>query len=199
MRTSACAEALFPKTRREILAATFGDPDRWWYMREIARHLARPPSSLQRELAALVRGGILLLRREGKQVYYQAARQSPIFSELQGLLLKTVALADVIRAALTPLAAYIRWAFIYGSVARSEERSSSDVDLMIVGDLGLSEISGPLRKAERHLNRAVNPTIYTIGEFAAKRKRNHHFIATVMRSEKLFVLGDSREFSRTFG
>jgi DNA-binding transcriptional ArsR family regulator len=199
MRTSPSVDALFPKTRQSILAATFGEPHRWWYMRELARHLRLTPSSLQRELASLVRGGILHQRREGKHVYFQAATESPIFEELQGLILKTVGLADIIRDALRPLASRIQWAFIYGSVARSEERSESDVDLMLIGQVGLADISSPLRKAERRLNRAVNPTTYTPDEFAGKLKSNNHFVETVLRSKKLFILGDPGELAGTFG
>jgi hypothetical protein len=73
------------------------------------------------------------------------------------------------------------------------------VDLMVIGEVGLAEVSSPLRKAERRLDRAVNPTTYTADEFPSKVKANHHFITTVMRSKKLFLLGDSREFGRTFG
>ena len=199
MRTAPSIAALFPKTRQEILAATFGEPQRWWYMRELARHLRLTPSSLQRELASLARAGILRQKREGKHVYFRAATDSPIFQELQGLILKTVGLADVIRDALNPLADRIPWAFVYGSVARSEEHSTSDVDLMIIGRVGLADVSAPLRKAERRLNRAINPTTYTADEFTSKVKSNHHFISTVMRSKKLFILGDHREFDRTFG
>jgi predicted nucleotidyltransferase len=199
MRTSTSIDVLFPKTRQAILAATFGPPQRWWYMRELARHLRRTPSSLQRELASLVRGGILLQRHEGKHVYFKAAADSPIFPELQGLILKTVGLADVIRDALKPLADRIQWAFIYGSVARSEEHTASDVDLMIIGQVGLAEVSTPLRYAERRLHRTVNPTTYTADELTAKVKSNHHFVTTVVRSKRLFILGDAREFGRTFG
>lgn len=189
MRTAPGIDALFPKTRQAILAATFGGPHRWWYMRELARHLRVTPSSLQRELASLVRGGILLQRREGKHVYFRAATESPVFEELQGLILKTVGLADVIRNALKPLANRIQWAFTYGSIAGSGEHSASDVDLMIVGQVGLADVSSPLRKAERRLNRAVNPVTYTPGGFAAKVKSNNYFIATVLRSKKVFILG----------
>jgi len=199
MRTAATtADALFPKTRQAILAATFGEPRRWWYMRELARHLRLTPSSLQRELASLARAGILRQKREGKHVYFRAATDSPIFQELQGLILKTVGLADVLRDALKPLADRIQWAFIYGSLARSEEHSASDVDLIIIGHVGLADVSSPLRKAERRLNRAVNPGTYTADEFAAKVNSNH-FIITVMRSKKLFILGDPREFVRSLG
>jgi predicted nucleotidyltransferase/DNA-binding transcriptional ArsR family regulator len=198
MRTAVSVDSLFPKTRQAILAATFGEPHRWWYMRGLARHLRLTPSSLQRELASLVRGGILLQKREGKHVYFKAAADSPIFPELQGLILKTVGLADVVRGVLKPLADRIQWAFIYGSVARSEEHSASDVDLIIIGNVGLADVSSPLRKAERRLNRSVNPTTYTKDEFGSKVESNHHFISTIMRSKKLFILGDPREFGRAF-
>jgi len=199
MRTTVSVDVLFPKTRQSILAATLGEPHRWWYMRELARHLRLTPSSLQRELASLVRAGILLQKREGKHAYFKAAPDSPIFPELQGLILKTVGLADVIREVLRPLADRIHWAFIYGSVARPEEHSVSDVDLMIIGQVGLADESRPLRKAERQLNRAVSPTTYTKDEFGSKVKSNQHFITTVARSKKLFILRDRREFGRAFG
>src|SRR5258708_3810469 len=160
MRTPASIDALFPKTRQAILAATYLGPRRWWYMRELARHLHVPPSSLQRELDSLVNGGILRQKREGKHVYFQAATDSPIFEELHGLVLKTVGLVDVIRTALEPFQDRIQWAFIYGSVAKSKEHSASDVDLMIVGHMGLAELSTALRKAEQTISRAINPTIY---------------------------------------
>ena len=101
--------------------------------------------------------------------------------------------------ALKPLARRIQWAFIYGSIARSAEHAASDADLMIIGQAGLAEVSSPLRKAERRLDRSVNPTTYTVDEFAARVKSNHHFVTAVMRSKKLFILGDSREFGRAFG
>ncbi len=199
MRTITSIDALLPKTRQAILAATFRDPQRWWYMRELARHLRVTPSTLQRELDSLVRAGILRQRREGKHVYFQAAADSPIFQELRGMILKTAGLADVIRNALKPFRDRIQWAFIYGSMARAEGHSASDVDLMIVGRVGLADLSSPFRKAEQKISRAINPAVYTLDEFRSKVKSSHHFITTVLRSKKLFVLGDPREFGGTFG
>lgn len=168
-------------------------------MRELARRLGVSPSSLQRELRSLVQGGILRQKREGKQVYFQAATDSPVFEELHGIILKTAGLADVIKAALRPFSRSILWAFIYGSVARAEEHSASDVDLMIVGSVGLADVSTALRTAERKLGRAVNPTVYATQEWADKVKSRQHFVTTVLGSKKIFVLGDVREFSRAFG
>jgi predicted nucleotidyltransferase len=168
-------------------------------MRELARHLRVAPSSLQRELASLVQGGILRESREGKHVYYQPARELPFFEDLHGLILKTVGLADVIRGALDSFADRIQWAFIYGSIARSEEHAASDVDLLILGGVNLAEVSSPLRRAEESLGRAVNPIVYKADQFARKVQSKHHFAVDVLRSKKLFLIGDAREFGRTFG
>src|SRR5258708_18583902 len=89
MRTSLGLDALFPSTRRTILSAMLLDPQRRWYMRELARHVRRTVSSLQRELDSLVKGRILRREHEGKHVYFQAEVDSPIFDELRGLLVKT--------------------------------------------------------------------------------------------------------------
>ncbi len=168
-------------------------------MRELARHLGVAPSSLQRELASLVHGGILRESREGKHVYFQPTTDLPFFEDLHGLIIKTAGLADVIRGALDSFADRIQWAFIYGSIARSEEHASSDVDLLILGRVNLAELSRPLRRAEESLGRAVNPIVYTADQFAQKVQARHHFAVEVLRSTKLFLIGDVREFGRTFG
>ena len=199
MRTTSAIDALFPRTRQRILAATFIDPQRWWYMRELARRIGVAPSSLQRELDSMAQGGILLRRRAGKNVYFKAATDSPIFAELHGLVLKTVGLADTVHLALKPFVRRIRWAFIYGSMASSSEHSASDIDLMVIGSPSLAALSSALRATERKLERAVNPAIYPAEEFAAKVKSGHPLIASVMRGSKIFVLGDPLEFDRTFG
>jgi DNA-binding transcriptional ArsR family regulator len=151
------------------------------------------PSSLQRELRALTDAGILRRRREGNRVYFQANPDCPFLGELQSLLTKTVGVVEVLRKALTPCAARIDWAFIYGSMARAEALSTSDVDLMIVGEVGLAELTPALRRAEKRLSRPVNPTLYSHTEFVTKLTVGHHFLKSVIDGEKLFVLGSPHE------
>jgi len=198
MRKSKALDALFPRTRQVILAATLLHPERWWYLSDLARHLGVRPSSLQRELATLVKAGILRQRRDGNRMYFQPNPDCPFLAELQGLMLKTVGLVDVLREVLEPFANRIDWAFVYGSIARSEELASSDVDLMIIGRAGLADITPALRQAERHLNRPVNPTLYSREEFATKLAAGHAFLHAVLDGTKLFILGDPHELAATF-
>jgi DNA-binding transcriptional ArsR family regulator len=121
MRSSPILEALFPDIRSKILAVLLLQPEKRWYLTELASRLETQPSSLQREVEALSKAGLLEQTKDGRRVYFKADTNSPVFSDLRGLLEKTVGLVPILLA------------FIYGSTARSEESSESDVDLMIVG------------------------------------------------------------------
>ncbi len=184
---------LFPKTRREILAATLLHPDKWWYLSDLARALDAVPQALRRELNQLVAAGILQERSDGNRVYFKPDQQCPILRELQGIFLKTAGLVDVLRNALKANAKRIRSAFVYGSIARGEELASSDVDLMIIGDIPISELASPLKKAEDRLSRSVNPTVYSLREYRRKLRQGNNFITKVHSSEKLFLIGNEDE------
>jgi DNA-binding transcriptional ArsR family regulator len=192
-------DSLFPRTRQAILTATLLHPDRWWYLSDLAKHLGVRPSSLQRELAALTNAEILRQRRDGNRVYFQANPACPFLLELQGLLVKTVGMVDVLRETLAPFAKRIDCAFIYGSVARAEELAASDVDLMIIGTAGLADLSQALRRAEKRLGRAVNPTLYTREEFGTKLRATDHFLTSVLDGARLVILGDLHELAAAIG
>jgi DNA-binding transcriptional ArsR family regulator len=189
---------LLPAVRQEVLAATLMHPEQWWYLSDLAAHLKRSPSSLQREVARLAEAGILETRQEANRTYYRPNPDCSLLPELTGLVVKTVGVADVLRRALAPFVTRIDWAFIYGSLARGEEIAESDVDLFIIGDVKLAELARPLKVAERQLGRRVNPTVFPRHEFAAKLRAGQHFIQSVAAGEKLFLLGDAREFAKAF-
>jgi predicted nucleotidyltransferase len=172
------------------------EPDRWWYLSDLARRLGVHHATLQRELARLTRAEILLSKRDGNRAYYRANPDSPIFPELRSLLTKTAGLADALRDALRPFEKLIAVAFLYGSVARAAEVSESDVDLMIVGQLSLKSLAPGLRKAEQQLHRPVNPTIYGASEFARKLASGNQFLRNVLDKEKLFVVGTHGDLER---
>jgi predicted nucleotidyltransferase len=198
MRKSPPIDALFPAARQEVLAATLMHPARWWYLSDLATTLDRTPSSLQRELARLAEAGILETRQEANRTYYRPDADCPLLADLTGLVAKTVGVADVLRRAIAPLDARIDWAFIFGSLARGEEISASDVDLLVIGDVRLAELARPLKAAEKQLARPVNPSIFPRREFAAKLQAGHHFTRSLVSGEKLFLFGDAREFAKAF-
>ena len=134
--------------------------------------------------------GLLLRQETGRQVYYRANPQCPIFEELTGLLRKPAGLVDVIREALLPLANKVEMAFVYGSMARGEEHVHSDVDVMLVGDLEFSEVVLALSDTQTTLRREVNPTVLSRAEFEDKLLQSDSFVAQVWRGSKLWVMGE---------
>ncbi len=193
MRTSAILDALFPDIRAKILAATLSRPDKDWYLTELAMHLGTQPSSLQREIDALSKAGILEQRRDGRRVYFKADTRSPVYPDLRDLFAKTAGLVPLLQHELEVFGERIQLAFLYGSIARSEEDAGSDVDLMIVGTVGLSDLIPSLRLAERSVGRPVNPTVYSSTEFGQKARGLDHFLSTVLRGARQFVKGSENE------
>src|SRR3954470_15751786 len=118
MRRPSPLDALFTGPKQGILAATLMDPDRWWYLSDLARHLGVHHATLQRELTRLTKAEILLRKKDGNRAYYRANRDSPIFPELRTLIAKTAGLVDELRNILLPFSSSIQVSFVYGSMAR---------------------------------------------------------------------------------
>jgi predicted nucleotidyltransferase len=199
MRNPSVLTALFPQVRQGVLAATLTQPEKWWYLSELAKRLGTTPSSLQRELSSLVASGILTHRREGTRAYFKAETRSPVFRELQQLFEKTTGLVPIVRQILEPFGDRIQCAFVYGSVAQNREHAMSDVDLMVIGKAGLADLSPALRKAEQRLGREVNATAYSPKEFREKAKSREHFLTTILRGRKQFVRGGQSDLDEIVG
>jgi len=189
-------EVMFGQTRRAVLALLYGHVDEEFYLRQIIRAAGVGQGTVQRELEKLAAVGLVLRRQHGRQVYFRANPDSPVYQELRGLLLKTAGVADVLREALGPLADRIHVAFVYGSVARLDERRASDVDVMVVGNVSFAEIVSALTAVQERLGREVNPTVFSKAEFRAKLQAGQHFVGSVTKREKVFLYGDEHDIRR---
>ena len=188
---SAMASALFPKVRQRVLAVLFGNPGRSFYANEVIGLAQSGTGAVQRELAGLAAAGLLTVKRQGNQTHYQANADAPVFTELRGLVLKTLGLADVLRAALTPLAPQIAQAFVFGSVAKQQDTAASDIDVLIVSeDLGYADVFGALESATDTLGRKVNPSLYTPAEIAKRTSQDNAFVTRVLRQPKIWLIGN---------
>ena len=190
------ANALFSKARQRVLAVLFGNPGRSFYANEVIALAQSGTGAVQRELAALSEAGLLTVRRQGNQKHYQANADAPVFTELRGLVLKTMGLADVLRVALAPLAPQITLAFVYGSVAKQQDTAASDIDVMIVSDaLGYADVFDALESATAMLGRKVNPTLYTPTEVAKRTSQDNAFVTRVLQQPKIWLLGSEEQLN----
>jgi predicted nucleotidyltransferase len=184
---------LLGDTRTAILAVLLLRPDEPQHLRELARLTGVSPGTLHRELTALASLGVLRRNAVGRQVFFAANRECPVFEELAGLMRKTAGLVDVVRNALLSHASRIGVAFIYGSVAAGTETSRSDVDVMILGELPFAEAVKALAPAQALLRREVNATVMKSAEFLRKRRAKDGFVSAVWKAPRLWVIGSDNE------
>lgn len=184
---------LLPRARRAILTELFARPSERLHLRELERRTGLNAKGLMRELHTLTEAGILTAQRSGNRVYYRANPDCPIYSELHALVQKSADIAGVLKRALEPLAERIALAYIYGSHATGEAGPESDIDLMLVGELALSDIASPVAQAERELSREVSTTLYSLEEYLRRARDEDGFVAKVHRGVKTVLMGDADE------
>lgn len=180
----------------QLLTVFLMNPDDSFYQQELVRRTGGNLRPIQLALEKLFSAGLVSIRRDGRQVYYSAVKENPAFASLQVLFLRTFALADVLRAALEPLADSIDIAFVYGSIASGEIRAQSDVDVFVVSTATRQTLSRALGEAEDTLGREINVTPYSSDLFASEIAAANPFILNVLSGPKLWLVGDELELER---
>ncbi|MFC1629343.1 nucleotidyltransferase domain-containing protein [Gemmatimonadota bacterium] len=190
------AEGILGKTRSAVLSLLFLRPEERMYVREIIKEVGSGSGSVQRELEQLEQYGLIERSVSGKQVYYQAVSDHPLYRDLTMFLVKTTGIADVIRDALRGIEEQIEVALLYGSIARGDLRKDSDIDLMIIGMMEFRDVSGALSQMAIKLHRELNPTVYPPTEFTRKVQSGNHFLRTVLDGDRIMLIGGEDELGR---
>lgn len=187
---SGLADALFTPVQQRVLGLIFGQPGRRFQSAELIRLAGSGTGATHRMLGRLAGSGLVRVSTEGRQKYYQANAESPVFEELVGLVRKTVGLAGPLQEALAPLGDRIQAAFVYGSVAGGKDRAEGDIDLMVIAeDLDYARLFEAVQIVERQLGRPVNPSLMTPKEWRRKRVQPDSFVARLQDRPRLFILG----------
>jgi predicted nucleotidyltransferase/predicted transcriptional regulator with HTH domain len=194
MTDQSLSSALFSNVQQRVLALIFGHPERSFYASEIVRKVKSGTGAVERELSRLQRSGLVNVERIGNQKHYRANRDSPIFSELHSLVLKTVGLTEPRKRFLEPYMNRIKTAFVYGSVAKGLDTARSDIDLMIIGDnLSYPDLFEGLQKAEQVIGRPVNPNFLSLKDWQRKLTQKDSFVGRINMQPKIFVVGSESD------
>lgn len=160
-----------------------------FHLRDIQRKSNLSIGSIQKEMAKLKKLDIVTSMRDGNRLYYASNASHPLYKEICGLVEKTSGVMQKLKEALSPIKG-IECAFVFGSFAKGKEKSHSDIDLMVIGSVGLRTISSKLRKITLQTERETNPHIYSMRSWKEKLKKQEHFITSVMNEQKVFLIGD---------
>jgi predicted nucleotidyltransferase len=196
MPETGLSNAIFSKVQQRVLALLFGHPDRSFYTSEIIRNVDSGTGAVERELARLEGSGLVATQRIGNQKHYQANRDSPIFAELHGIVLKTMGLAEPLRAALAPCSDRIKAAFIYGSIAKGTDSAGSDIDLMVIGeDITYADLYAGLQSAEGALQRELSPNFLSLKDWQKRLTQKNSFVAKINAQPKIFIFGSQEDIN----
>jgi len=189
---SLLSEILSSRVRAEVFRLLFGLNTESLHVREIQRRSGFAIGTIQTEMKKLHKLDIVIKRQDGNRVYYSANQANPIFPDIKTLVVKTVGLVDILKDALA-CEREIDLAFVFGSLSKDSEKSESDIDLLVIGNLGLRSLSRLLKGLPEKLGRVINPYILTPEEFSRRKSENEHFLSHVLREPKLFIVGNEND------
>ena len=194
---SQLSEALFTTTQQRVLGLLYNQPYRSFYTKEILRATGMGVATIKRELDRMVAAGILSLRRQGNQHHYRANPDCPIYNELRGIVRKTIGIVDALQEALVPLADRIEWAFVFGSIASGKDSATSDVDLMLIGEISFAESVAALHPVQASLQREINPKVYHPDEWQHLVDQNDAFVSEVLANPRLEIMEKQNELAES--
>lgn len=196
IKSTSIGEALFTKTQQRVLGLLFANPERSYYTNEIVRFADAGIGTVQRELQRLESAGLITSEKIGNQKHYRPNPAAPIFEELRGIVIKTVGLADVLRDAILPLQDQVDLAFIFGSIAQGNERITSDIDVMVIGDASFEDVVHALYATQETSGREVNPVVMTVSEFRGNVLQGDRFVSRIVSEPKIFLIGGSDDLGK---
>lgn len=194
---SLLAEILSSKVRAEIFRILWASTPVECHLRDLERKAGMTVGSIQQEVKTLFGLGLLEKRIDGNRAYFKANKEHPLYEDIWQLVLKTVGIVDVFNVALAH--EKIQWAFVFGSIANGTAKAQSDIDLFVIGDIGLRELSKNLKSPTQVLGREINSHILTSSEWGRRLAEKEHFVYTVALGKKLMIIGDEHELERLGG
>ncbi len=191
---SLLAEILSSRVRAEFFRLFFGLDSQELHLREIERRSGFSIGAVRQEALKLVRNGLLLKRVAGNRTYYSANNDNNLYPDIHSLVMKTVGLSNILLQALEH--ADLQYAFVFGSAATATMQPESDIDLFVIGNVGLRYLSKQLIEATNQVSREINIHVMTLKEFIARKKSHEHFISSVLYSPKIMIIGNEDELAR---
>ncbi len=181
-------ELITSRVRARLLTLFMVHPDEEYHLKGLVRLLGENNNGIRVELNRLERLGLLISTRQYGRKLYSANKESAVYPELRGLVLKTSGVRQVLRDSVSRLGV-LQQALLYGSFARDSERADSDIDLLLVGYVDPGELRRALREAEGLLGRDINEILYDPEEFQRLRDEEGSFVRRVFAGPTIDLYG----------
>jgi predicted nucleotidyltransferase len=189
----ALSDILSSRVRAEIFRLLFGLDEKELHLREMERQASLSLGTIRQDLQKLVKLDLVTTRRDGNRLYYRANTEHPLYPDIRKMVLKTAGLVEIFKSVLDREG--VKVAFVFGSLASNKGKAESDVDLMVIGAIGLRALSSWLSRVSEQIDRDVNSYTMTVEEFRRRKGKGDHFLSNVLESPKLFIIGSENDLA----
>lgn len=181
------------KTRVKLLEIFLSDPTQMYHVRDLVRKAGEEINAVRRELQRMESLGLVKKEARGNRLYYWFRKDYIFYSDLLSLVAKTTGLGAAIIKNRHKLGR-VNYVAISSRFARCEKRlSPEDVDMLIVGEVILPELSAIIRAEETRRGEPINYTPMTEDELKFRRNRRDPFLLNVLTSSRVVILGDDAD------
>lgn len=185
----------FTKNQTLILELFFKDPKKDYYFRQIGVLLNKEPGVFQKDIEKLVKSGLVLSEYKANSRFFKLNKDYPLYEELKSIYFKTLGAEGKLKEIFNGVN-NVTVVFIFGSFAKKEEDSFSDIDLMIIGNPNEDDFFAKISNLEKKIGREVNYHIFSEEDLLKNIKEKGSFILSVLQGKKIFIIGNANELRK---
>lgn len=181
------------KVRVKVIEAFFQQPDEMLYVRELTRMINEEINAVRRELDRLMECGLIKSEQRGNRLYYSLNKRYLFFQELQQIVAKSTGLGRKLRRLRRKLGT-IDYAMFSGRFIRGLKPVRDEVDILIIGDVVLSELEALMKEEQARIGRELNYAVFSLEEFEFRKARRDPFVMEILYDSRVMVIGSEDEF-----
>lgn len=185
-------DLIVSRVRVKILDLFLGNPGKIFHVRDIVRRTGEEINAVRRELLHMESAGMVSKEPRANRLIYAFRKDYLLYFELMELVVKTSGLGGEILKRRAKLGK-VKFAMISGRYARGKPRVPNTVDLLIVGNIVLPELSQLIKAEEMQKNQEINFTVMSEEEFQFRKQRNDPFVKEILLGSRVMVIGDEEE------
>lgn len=186
-------DLIVSKVRVKILQLFLSRPPlQIHHVREIVRLIEEEINAVRRELAHLEKAGLVSKEGRGNRLYYNFRQDYLLYYDLLNLVAKTSFLGYAIIKNKTKIGK-IKFAMLNGNFVRWETKDPDRVDLLVVGEVVLPELSLLIQKEQVRRNQEINYTVMSEEEFRFRKERHDPFIVKILSGLRVMLIGNEKE------
>jgi len=175
------------KVTKTLLNYFFLHPEEKLFVNEISRKLNLDKRNLKKKLKELEKENLLNSEPRGNQRIYYINRGYPLFNEYKQIAFKTIGIESKLRILLEKVDG-LENAYLFGSYAKDEMDTHSDIDLLVIGEHKVLVLQRELTKLQREIDREINVVNMSVKDFRNRKKNKNPFVETIFKEKHIKVI-----------